>query len=205
LPVLELKPGANQVSILVVNERNIPLQDVHAAVQGHLPGWLKIADTIPVDVPPKGEARLGLNLQVGEVAPGRSFELPLVLKDRSDRIWEVRALVQVVAPSTYQLSQNFPNPFNPTTTIAFNIPSAGRKASGPSAERTMVRCRLLIYNLLGQRVRTLMDELRAGRPRPGSFTWMCSETTLAPRKGAGGSRVAMAFFPNRERLWKARS
>ena len=49
-----------------------------------------------------------------------------------------------VLPSTYTLSQNYPNPFNPETTIRYDLPSAGT-------------VRLLLYNLAGQRIRTLLD------------------------------------------------
>ena len=51
---------------------------------------------------------------------------------------------------TFDLSRNFPNPFNPSTTIRFSIPT-----------RSFVR--LTIYNLLGQRVAELVnEELNAG-------------------------------------------
>jgi hypothetical protein len=54
-------------------------------------------------------------------------------------------------PRTYGLSQNFPNPFNPTTVIHYDIPRDGQ-------------VKLEVYNLLGQRVRALVDGWsKAGR------------------------------------------
>ncbi|NMC42612.1 MAG: T9SS type A sorting domain-containing protein [candidate division Zixibacteria bacterium] len=56
----------------------------------------------------------------------------------------------VAIPYTFALNQNHPNPFNPTTTIAFTVPIAG-KAS------------LDVFNILGQHVRCLLDgEIEAG-------------------------------------------
>jgi len=48
------------------------------------------------------------------------------------------------APDSYSLGQNFPNPFNPTTVIPFDI-------------KETVHATLKIYNLRGQVVRTLVD------------------------------------------------
>jgi hypothetical protein len=57
---------------------------------------------------------------------------------------------QPVLPREYFLSQNFPNPFNPETRIAFAIPLDGFVT-------------LEVYNLLGQRVAILQNgDLRAG-------------------------------------------
>jgi hypothetical protein len=51
-------------------------------------------------------------------------------------------------PIRFALEQNYPNPFNPRTTIEFDMP----RRSHVTIE---------VFNLLGQRIRTLIDENRA--------------------------------------------
>ena len=52
-------------------------------------------------------------------------------------------------PSAYLLAQAYPNPFNPTTTIRYQLPE-------PS------RVRVVIFNLLGQSVSVLADDIESG-------------------------------------------
>ena len=49
------------------------------------------------------------------------------------------------SPKTFALFQNQPNPFNPDTKISYNLPKP-------------CQVRLTIYNVLGQKVRTLFDD-----------------------------------------------
>jgi hypothetical protein len=58
-----------------------------------------------------------------------------------------------VVPSEFFLSQNFPNPFNPATTVQFNIPYAGFYS-------------LRVFNVLGQQVADLFDKEMS----PGSYS-----------------------------------
>jgi hypothetical protein len=77
------------------------------------------------------------------------------------------------------LNQNFPNPFNPTTSIPFSIDRDGRVS-------------LKIFNILGEEVRTLLDqELKAGNHvikfdagdlTSGTYLYRTSTTTYSETK-----------------------
>lgn len=53
-------------------------------------------------------------------------------------------LVHINLPTSFELSQNFPNPFNPTTNIKFAIPTSGI-------------VKLSVYNILGQEITQLVN------------------------------------------------
>jgi hypothetical protein len=59
----------------------------------------------------------------------------------------------------FRLEQSFPNPFNPITTIKYTI--GGVRDQGPGVSNT----RLVVYDVLGREVATLVNEEKA----PGSY------------------------------------
>ena len=67
-----------------------------------------------------------------------------------------------VIPADYALSQNFPNPFNPTTSIRYSVKATGRVT-------------LKIYNMLGREVATMVDHTHT----PGAYLAIFEAEDLA--------------------------
>ncbi len=65
-------------------------------------------------------------------------------------------------PQVFALEQNYPNPFNPSTTISFTVPKT-------------VKTTITVYNMLGQKVATLLDEVK----QPGSYRVTFDASNLA--------------------------
>jgi len=76
-----------------------------------------------------------------------------------------------VIPDRFSLSQNYPNPFNQTTMIEYDLP-------------VPTHVTIDIYNMLGQKVRTLVDDNRAA----GSYRVMWDGNTSS-------GRICIAYKP----------
>jgi hypothetical protein len=89
------------------------------------------------------------------------------------RTISVGAGTGVTVPQTGHLDQNYPNPFNPATTIRYRIPEPGRVT-------------LVIYNVAGQRVKTLVDEFQNPLATGRVVRW--------DGRNEGGERVASGIY-----------
>jgi len=80
-------------------------------------------------------------------------------------------------PDVFALFQNFPNPFNPSTTIKYSIPSVMVRQAHhnnadviPSLSRDDIHVTLKVYDILGREVAILVNEFQ----KPGTYNYQFS-------------------------------
>jgi len=107
--------------------------------------------------------------------PGDGFDIfANTIRYRQTSVQEEEA----TRPVTFDLGQNYPNPFNPTTTISFSLKVQGSTFKGP------LRTTLTIYNIRGEKVKTLVNENRL----PGNYK------VIWDGKDDAGKRVASGVY-----------
>ena len=118
-------------------------------------------------------ADLGRSLRVTTDESGY-FALPLTALHRAAPL-----------PARLQLGQNYPNPFNPSTIIPYQLPAP-------------TRVRLEVFNILGQRVATLVDGAR-----PAGFHTATWDATDASGRGVGSGVYLYRLLGGGERLTRS--
>lgn len=106
-----------------------------------------VIGTGPFDIAPDDFIEVGFAL-----VAGKSESSLLASVEVAQDWWSSNIITSAPAPSAqlpkqYSLAQNYPNPFNPGTQIVYQLKEKGH-------------VHLVIYNLLGQKVRTLIDEVQ---------------------------------------------
>ncbi len=91
-------------------------------------------------------------------------------------------------PTGFHLAQNFPNPFNPTTSMGYSVGVVSRESL------VAARVRLAIYDVLGREVAVLVDEQKT----PGTYTATWDATGMA--SGVYFYRLQAGTFVDTKRL-----
>lgn len=96
----------------------------------------------------------------GELSDTAFCAVTVVADAQSENTTAVNAIKSV--PTEYALMDNYPNPFNPTTSISYSIPKQSH-------------VHLAIYNIMGQCIEILVNEIKD----PGNYTqeWNAGETS----------------------------
>ena len=130
-----------RVKIGPVESRQVPLTSAPMEYEVHLQGTEgKLGWEMFPDQPGQWELRVN-----GNVYPlqGRG---EVVVDPVNDPVY-LRMVSPLPLPQNHALQQNFPNPFNPGTTIQYSLPEAGPVS-------------LKIYDMAGQVVRQLVNQIQ---------------------------------------------
>jgi hypothetical protein len=155
LPVISVKEGRNEISFRISNKSAGYIEGLKIEVEKEkLPSWLEVRsskETISVPGNESGSGKVTLLLDVRNGPNSTSAEVPVYFTDGSDNRWNYtfKAVVNSGESSEIRyrdtLEENYPNPFNPTTTIRYSL-SETRNTT------------LAIYNSIGQKIRTLVNQ-----------------------------------------------
>jgi hypothetical protein len=79
----------------------------------------------------------------------------------------VQWMDSATGPKAFRLAQNYPNPFNPETNITYQIPISAQVV-------------VQIYNLLGQKIRTLVNEVQSAGKYSVTWNGLSDDGSRAP-------------------------
>ena len=140
----------NQLFLAVQNHFEWCLKNVKVTVVSH-PDWVEFENETAIldSIESQGLKEAGFQFQVFEGESGRTGEVVFqIFNDKEEPVTTCKLSFQAeLNLQDSKLLSPFPNPANPEATIAFALKE-------PS------HVNLALYNILGQRVRTLLDEER---------------------------------------------
>ncbi len=140
----------NSITLTVVNDApGSDVRDVAVSVERVPAGVSFHSRSVMVKAIAAGkEAETTFLFDVGkDVKANKKDTVEFVISDAQGILGVKSIIVSFAGPTVYTLDQNFPNPFNPVTTIHYQLPVDSRVS-------------IIVYDILGREVRALVNEAK---------------------------------------------
>lgn len=172
----------HKIELVLANSTEKQFKNVLIKVEGK-PSWVKFEneEVEIANIPSQKEFSASFSFKIsGKATVGDTAEVNILAIDDTGFAWEKTIQLSPGAPTEFELLPNYPNPFNPATTIQYQLP-------------VQMDVQVSVYNILGRKVATLADGLQeAGQHE---FRWNASNMASGlyfyrvVAKGQGRSRI----------------
>jgi hypothetical protein len=137
----------NSIELSIANAASLSVSGITVEATA-VPSWIQFKETrqtLPI-LKANQELPILFTFSVDKKAPvGKEESIKFNIVSSTGESWSKEILVSVAPPEHFELFHNYPNPFNPTTTISYQLPADSR-------------VHLKVFDLLGREVATVVDE-----------------------------------------------